>query len=208
MTGHTLAKAARLQERIRAAVRLLPLAPCAVIGIFAPEPAAAVEREAARLRKDLDVLARLLKILAQVRAATGRANAECGIGDLLAEKAGLAEELSLLSKLVPERAGTGSAGDLDGMLGRAQRPSLRRHAGEVEAQVSAMRARYEQAQRSETTIDAPLLDDADAERLRERIVACRRRLEEIGDRLRELNSGVRVEIDDVALAYLREEEVI
>jgi hypothetical protein len=46
MTGLTLAKAARLQERIRAAVRLLPLAPCAVIGIFALEPAAAVVRTA------------------------------------------------------------------------------------------------------------------------------------------------------------------
>jgi hypothetical protein len=208
MAGITLAKSRRLQERIRAAVRVLPLTPCAAIGIFAPEPAATVEREATRLRKDLDALARLLSILAQVRAATGRANAECGIGDLLAEKAGLDEELSLLSKLVPERTGTGSAADFGGMLGRAQRPSLRRHAGEVEAQVSAMRARYEQAQRSETTIEAPLLDDADAARLRERIVACRRRLEEIGDRLRELNSGIRVEIDDAVIAYLREQEVI
>jgi len=44
--------------------------------------------------------------------------------------------------------------------------------------------------------------------LRERIVACRRRLEEIGDRLRELNNNVRIEIDDTSLIYLREQEVI
>ena len=39
-------------------------------------------------------------------------------------------------------------------------------------------------------------------------MACRRRLEEIGDRLRELNNNVRIEIDDTSLIYLREQEVI
>jgi hypothetical protein len=207
MASLTLVKAARLQERIRAALRELPLVPHVAIGVFAPEPAAEVEREAARLRQALDVLARLVAILAQLRAATGRANAAHGIGDLLAEKAGLDEEVSLLMKLIRE-AGRAAAEDLYDFLGRAQRPSLRRHAGEIEAQTRAMRARYEQADRSQTTVEAPLLDDADADRLRERIVARRRRLDEIGDRLRELNSNVRVEVDDAALAYLREREVI
>jgi len=207
MASLTLTKTARLQERIRAALRELPLLPHVAIGIFALEPLTTIEREAARLRENLDVLTRLLAILAQVRAATGRANAECGIGDLLAEKAGLEEELSLLTKLIPG-VGRADAGDFDGFLGGAKRRSLRRHAGEIEAQVNAMRARYEQTEPGETTVEAPLLDDADAERLRERIVACRRRLEEIGDRLRELNGGIRVEIDDAMLAYLREQEVI
>jgi hypothetical protein len=34
-------------------------------------------------------------ILAKVRAATGRANAERGIGDLLAEKAGFEQKMGL-----------------------------------------------------------------------------------------------------------------
>jgi hypothetical protein len=207
MASLTLTKTARLQERIRAALRELPLLPHVAIGIFALEPLTTVEREAARLRENLDVLTRLLAILAKMRAATGRANAECGIGDLLAEKAGLEEELGLLTKLIPG-VGRADAGDLDGFLGRTQRRSPRRHAGEIEAQVNAMRARFEQAEPGETSVEAPLLDDADAERLRERIVACRRRLEEIGDRLRELNGSVRIEVDDATLVYLREQQII
>jgi len=206
MASITLTKAGRLQDRIRAALRELPLTSQVEIGIFAPDPAATVEREARRLRGNLEILARLLAILAKVRGATGRANVECGIGELLAEKAGIDEELKFLVKLIPERAGLADAGDLDGFLGTA--PSLHRQAGEIEAQIRAMRARYEQAERSATTVEAPLLDEADAERLRERIVACRRRREDIGDRLRELNGSIRVEIDDAALDYLRAQDVI
>jgi len=71
-----------------------------------------------------------------------------------------------------------------------------------------MRVRYEHAERSQTTFEAPLLDDAGVERLRERLLARRRRLEEIGDELREINGRVRIEIDDDALTYLRERTVI
>ncbi len=205
MASLTLTKASRLQERIRAALRGLPLATHVAVGIFAPDPAAAVEREAAKLERDLDVLARLLAILAQLRAATGRANAQCGVADLLAEKAALEEELSLLTKLRPGRVDTG---DFDADLGGGRRPFLRRHGGEIEAQVGAMRARYEHAERSQTTVEAPLLDDAGVERLRERVVARWRRLEEIGDDLREINGRARIEIDDDALTYLRERAVI
>jgi len=71
-----------------------------------------------------------------------------------------------------------------------------------------MRVRYEHAERSQTTFEAPLLDDAGVERLRERPLARRRRLEEIGDELRGINGRVRIEIDDDALTYLRERTVI
>jgi hypothetical protein len=205
MASLTLTKSSRIQEQIRAAVRDLPLTTRATVDIFALEPAAAIEREAARLREDVEVLARLLSILAQLRAATGRANAQHGVADLLAEKAAIDEEVSLLMKLI---RGQAASGDFDELLGGARQRFPRRHAGEMEAQVSAMRARYEHAERSQTTFEAPLLDDADAERLRKRLLARRRRLEEIGDQLREINGRVRIEIDDDALAYLREREVI
>jgi hypothetical protein len=205
MASLTLTKASRLQERIRVAVRDLPLTTHVTLGIFAPEPAATIEREAARLREDVDVLARLLSILAQLRAATGRANAQHGVADLLAEKAAIDEEVSLLMKLI---RGQAASGDFDEFFGGARQRFPRRHAGEIEAQVSAMRARYEHTERSETTFKAPLLDGAEAARLRERLVARQRRLEEIGDHLREINGRVRIEIDDDALAYLREREAI
>jgi hypothetical protein len=205
MGSLTLTKASRLQERIRAAVRGLPLATHVTLGIFSSEPAAAVERAAASLRENLDVLARLLAILAQLRAATGRANAQSGVADLLAEKAAVEEEIGLLTKLRPRPVDTG---DFDADLGGGRRPFPRRHGGEIEAQVSAMRARYEHAERGQTTFEAPLLDDADVERMRERLLARRRRLEEIGDQLREINARIRIEIADDALAYLHEWEVI
>jgi hypothetical protein len=205
MASLTLTKASRLQDLIRAAVRDLPLTTHVTLGIFAPEPATAVEREAARLREDVDVLARLLSILAQLRAATGRANAQHGVADLLAEKAAIGEELGLLIKLIPGQAATG---DFDELLGGARQRFPHRHAGEIEALVSAMRARYEHAEGSQTTVEAPLLDGAEAARLRKRLVARRRRLEEIGDQLREINGRVGIEIDDDALAYLREREVM
>lgn len=208
MTGLTLTKAGRLQERLRAAVRDLPLTTHVTIGIFAAEPAATIEREAAKLRADLDVLTRLLSILAKVRAAAGRANAEHGIGDLLAEKAAIDEEINLLVKLIPTQGSRADAEDFIGALGTTPRPGLRQHAGEIETQVDAMRARYQKTERGETTVEVPLLDEAEAKRLRERIVARRRRLEEIGDRLRELNSSIRIDVDDEALAYLRDREVI
>jgi hypothetical protein len=205
MADLALTKASRLQDRIRAAVRDLPLTTHVTLGIFAPEPAAAVEREAARLREDVDVLAHLLSILAQLRAATSRANAQHGVTDLLAEKAAIDEEVGLLIKLIPGQAATR---EFDELLGGARQRFPRRHAGEMEAHVSAMRARYEHTERSQTTFEAPLLDDAEAVRLREQLVARRRRLEEIGDQLREINGRVRIEIDDDALAYLREREVM
>lgn len=109
MATLTLTKAGRRQDRIRAAIRELPLKPYVTIGIFAPEPGAVVEREAAKFRENVDVLERLLAILASLRAAAGRANADSGISQLLAEKAALDEEVSLLSKLMPAQAGRPAA---------------------------------------------------------------------------------------------------
>ena len=103
--------------------------------------------------------------------------------------------MTLISKLIPQVSGS-ALEELD-RLYRARQPLVRRYAGEVEQEVRAMRARYEHADGRETTIAAPLLDDAEAERLRSRLVACRRRLEEIGDSLRELNSTVVIEVNDV-----------
>jgi hypothetical protein len=208
MATLTLAKANRLQDRIRAAVRSLPLKAFVTINIFAPEPEASVERAAARLREDVNALERLLAILASVRAATGRANTGCGINELLAERAAFAEEISLLSRLVPAQAALAGPADLRGAFDAANGPLLRGHPGEVADQVAAMRVRYEHAEGGETTLDASLLDDAEANRLSARIVARRRHLEEIGDQLRELNGSVLIELDDASLAYLRGQGVI
>lgn len=162
----SLTKAGRLQDRIRAAIRQLQLENHVTISIFTPEPEAMVEREAARLREDVDILERLLAILAALRAATGRANAEHGVGGLLAEKAALDEEVRLLLQLLPapDAADDAGFGAFD-----AERSVARRRAGELEERIRATRARYEQTERSVTTVDAPLLDEANAAQLRARL---------------------------------------
>jgi hypothetical protein len=208
MATMSLTKSARLQERIRTAIRETPIRGHLALGIFVPEPEAEVEREAARLRRNLDLIERLLSILAELRTAVGKANAERGVAQLLAEKSAIEEELSLISKLLPAEEMGGSDDGLETWRRAPRRTSFRRRAGEVEDEIRAMRARYEQAEGGETTAWVPLLDEADTERLRARVVTCRRRLESVGDRLRELNGGVVVEIKDETLAYLRENEVI
>jgi hypothetical protein len=208
MATMSLTKAARLQDRIRMAIRETPIRSHLALGIFVPDPAAALEQEAARLRQNLDSVARLLSILAEVRTNIGKANAQSGISQLLAEKSAIEEELKLVASLLPAEEMGGSDDGIETWRRARRRTSFRRRAGEVEDEIRAMRARYEQAEGGETTAWVPLLEEADTERLRARVVACRRRLEAVGDRLRELNGGVVVEIEDEALAHLRDRGVI
>jgi hypothetical protein len=208
MATMSLTKAARLQDRIRMAIRETPIRGHLALGIFVPDPAAELEQEAERLRQNLDLVARLLSILAEVRTIIGKANAQSGISQLLAEKSAIEEELKLVASLLPAEEIGGSDDGTETWRRAPRRTSFRRRAGEVEDEIRAMRARYEQAEGGETTAWVPLLEEADTERVRARVVACRRRLEAVGDRLRELNSDAVVEIKDEAIAYLRDRGVI
>lgn len=175
MATMSLTKAARLQDRIRMAIREAPIRGHLALGIFVPDPAAEIGREAARLRQSLDLVARLLSILAEVRTVVGKANAQSGILQLLAEKSAIEEELKLVASLLPAAEMGGSDDGLETWRSAPRRTSFHRRAGEVEAEIRAMRARYEQAEEGETTAWVPLLEEADTERLRARAVACRRR---------------------------------
>jgi len=72
MATMSLTKAARLQDRIRMAIRETPIRGHLALGIFVPDPAAELEQEAERLRQNLDLVARLLSILAEVRTISAR----------------------------------------------------------------------------------------------------------------------------------------
>jgi hypothetical protein len=76
-------------------------------------------------------------------------------------------------------------------------------------QIEATRARFAAGDgNGETEMSAPLLDASLEDEVRLRVIECRRRLDEISDRLRTLNSSATVEVADEALDYLREEGVI
>jgi len=135
----SLTKTARLQERIRTALRETPIRGYMALNIFAPEPEAEVEREAARLRRSVDLIGRLLSILAEVRTTVGKANAKSGIAQLLAEKSAIEEELSIVARLLPSEETSGSDDGLEIWRRPAQRASFRRRAGEVEEEIRAMR---------------------------------------------------------------------
>jgi hypothetical protein len=90
------------------------------------------------------------------------------------------------------------------LFGQAPVP---RDADAVAEQVRAMRARFA-AEGGDDALETSLLDEASLTTLRERIAAARRRLEDIGDRLRELNGSARVAVADDVLDWLRGETVI
>jgi hypothetical protein len=198
MAKITLNKASRLQDSLRRKLTTLPLKAETTLSIFGAEPAAEVARRAGTLSADIDRADRLLTILADVRASVGQANAESGIASLLAEKAGVEERIKLFSALLPG-AGTSR------IFGPAP---VFRDGGTIAEQVSSMRVRYETGEGGEDTLDTALLDETALATLRERIAAMQRRLEEIGDRLRELNSAARISVADDVVEWLRGEQVI
>ena len=194
----TLNKASRLQDSLRRKLTTLPLKAETTLSIFSADPAAEIARRAGMLAADIDRADRLLTILADVRASVGQANAESGIAALLAEKAGVEERIKLFSALLP---GPGKSR----IFGPAP---VFRDGGTITEQVSSMRVRYEAGEGGEDTLDTPLLDETALATLGERIAALQRRLEEIGDRLREINSVARISIADDVVEWLRGEQVI
>jgi hypothetical protein len=194
----TLTKASRLQENLRRKLATLRLSAETTIPIFIADPAAETGRRAGALTADLDRVDQLLTILAEIRAAVGTANAECGIAALLAEKAGLEERIKLFSALLP---GAGKS-----RLYATQ--TVFRDGKTIADQVRAMRMRYEAGDGGDDTVETALLDETAAAALRERLAAAQRRLEAIGDRLRELNGSVRITVADEILDWLRGEQVI
>ena len=194
----TLNKASRLQDSLRRKLASLPLKAETTLSIFNADPAAEIARRAGILAADIDRADRLLTILADVRASVGQANAESGIAALLAEKAGVEERIKLFSALLP-------GAEKSRIFGPAP---VFRDGGTIAEQVSSMRVRYEAGEGGEDTLDTALLDESALATLRERVAALQRRLEEIGDRLRELNSAARISIADDVIEWLRGEQVI
>ena len=194
----TLTKAGRLQDSVRRVLGTLTFRGETTVSIFVADPRAEIARRAAALAADIERADRLLSILAEIRALVGTANAESGIAALLAERAGLEERIRLFSALLPKSR----EGSLFGP------PPVPRDAETVTEQMRAMRARFEAAEGGDDALETSLLDDAALATLRERIAAARRRLEEVGDRLRELNGSARIAVADDILDWLRGETVI
>jgi hypothetical protein len=208
MATVTLHRAARLQEKIRSAIGRLSFHRHATLSIFSTDIDAEAERHSRRLLDEVTQLQRLLTILAELRISVGRQNAELGISALLAQKAAAQEEIAFLSRLVPIEVETTTL-FITGRGRRSLATTAKRGRVSLPDQVSAARARFESGEKQEEdTIWVPLLEEGQEEQLRQQIVECRRRLEEIGDRLRALNTSGTIELADEALRYLEQQGAI
>jgi hypothetical protein len=204
MAEITLHRAKRIEEQIRVALREQKLSDSVRVAIFNSDPLGAINRERERLKEEIGRVQSFLNILARIRAAAGKANAEVGISALLAEKAARTEQISILSKLLPSAA----SDEPKFFVGRGQKP-LARDDEALAVQFSAMKERFSTAEKAgDTSLDIQVLTEEDQTELRDIKLAAERRIEDISDRLRELNSGTRIVIDDADLDYLRNQKVL
>jgi hypothetical protein len=181
----TLRQAARLAEEI--SVRIRALSPALDVALSADEtmPAAAVARARDKARRQEQEVRALEEVLVALRQAVGRANAETGISDLLAERAVLGGRLSRLEARAKSRPYAGEA--------------------QAEAALADLRAQRSASRfgGSDSTIAVPIWDAEEIESAEMEALACRRRLAEIGDLLAERNAGRRIVLPSGAEELLR-----
>lgn len=205
----TLHRAGRVQEQIGSRVRRMEFAAQTRLSIFSSDPDAEVERRARELRDDMTQLQSLESVRATLRAAIARQNAETGISALLAEKAVLEEQVALLSRLLERKISDFEAWAVTPRRRRVQASRAERGQVALAEQIAATRARFEAGEGTEETeILVALIDGALEQEVRLRILEQRRRLDEISDALRALNSSATIELADDALENLRREAVV
>ncbi|MCI0431769.1 MAG: hypothetical protein L0210_14660 [Rhodospirillales bacterium] len=209
MARVTLHRAGRIQELISSHIGRITLEARAKISIFSRDAEAEVERRARDLLDGITRLQRLEAIRASLRGSIARQNAETGISGLLAEKASLERQIAMLAKLVDQETPDPDVWAVTRRRRQQPAPSSRRGRVALAEQIAATRARFEAGEGDgETEIVAPLLDDALEREVRQIVLGRRRRLDDISDHLRTVNSSATVELDDDAAAYLRQEGVI
>ena len=205
----TLHRAGRIQEQIGSRIGRMELEAQTRLSIFSSDPDAEVERRARELWEDMTRLQHLASVRATLRAAIAQQNAETGISALLAEKAALEEEVALLSPLLDRMAPDFEAWAVTRRRRRLHASRAKRGQVALAEQIAATRSRFEAGEGTEETeILVSLIDDALEQEVRLRILERRRRLDEISDRLRSLNSSATIELADDALEYLQREAVV
>jgi len=181
----TLRQAARLAEEIAARIRVFSPPLDTALAADETAPAEALERARLRATHQDHEIHQLEDLLIALRQAVGRANAETGISDLLAERAVLAGRLARLEARAKARPYVGA-------------PQAEAALADLRAQRSASRFGG-----AEGSVSVPIwtlteIADANAEAL-----TCRRRLAAIGDALAERNAGRRIALPAGAEDLLR-----
>jgi len=199
----TLHRAGRILEAIRAGVGGIELAQTAKVSIFG-EPVAELGQKAAALSADIDKLEAMLGAQARIRAIVGRANAELGIGDLLAEKSAAEEWLKLVGPFVNK--GPSKLAGIDVVLRRHRADAA--NPADVEALAAAKRERYAASDAEvDASIETRVMDDDMTAALAKRAAQRRRDVERISDRLRELNART-ITLADADIDALTAQDVI
>lgn len=188
----TLLRAARLQSAIKEALKALEIKPRVNVSIFA-DIAATVEAERARLTDTRARQERLIAALFDIRRATGRANLEAGIGDVLADQAENELRIETLAALASAKPNEG----LEVNLKRAERLQKREDAPTTFGRQAATE-----------TFDLGILGEEEVEAFRVQLLELKKGRSDLKDRLAELNAGTKLELSDGTVATLKAEHLL
>jgi hypothetical protein len=187
-----LRKASALVNEVRNAAKEINVEATHALNIYDDSYARVLVEARARLINDFNRRTRLDQAVATLRAEIGRANAQSGISDMLAEDAYLES--------------------LEGRLRAVAAATVRDDAPTVERQVQAKRASAEKSERSLYGFDGQLklsvLAQGDIDDFNTKLKAIRKQRRELKDRTVELNVRTEFEVPSDVESVLREEGLI
>lgn len=187
-----LRKASALINEIRSAAKDIDVAVAHAVNIYDDGYARVLSEARARAVNDFNRRTRLEQAVAELRAAVGRANAQSGISDMLADDAYLES--------------------LEGRLKVMAAAEAREDSGTVDRVVQAKRVSAEKSERSlygfEGATKFNIMDAADITEFQNKLKAVRKERRELKDRTVELNVRTEIEVPLETETVLREEGLI
>ncbi len=213
MASITLHRASRILDSIAKAQKVDEPKPSVKLSIFSPNLQAEVERIEADTNRAVERIGMLNDCKAVIRAAVGIANAETGISTLLARKAAIEANIASLESLPGVSTAKAEPEDEMAMYRRRRAkpaPMAVIVPETVLATATAMRGRFEGAvgETGASEIEVGTVTAAGAAAYRKQVVAYRRELDAIADRLRAANASTLIEVSDVHMDWLTTHDVV
>ncbi len=188
-----LRKANAIQSEIRRAIGQVNAKDSIAVSEFVSDVEATISKAALEFRQSLDRKEALNKALFQIRAAVGRANAQSGINDTLAE-------IQLIDARIAIKNVIASA-------------TLKKDISEINARI----VKLKQAQTSErmslygdryNNVDTGVVSEADVSVAKAELKALKRERQGLNDKLLQLNVNTLIDLTDATKVTLQEEGLI
>jgi hypothetical protein len=169
-----------------------------------------------QLLSDLVTLNRLLSFRTRLRTIVAQANAEHGISRLLAEKAGLEDEISVLEAMpgVARRQPEREENDAFGLRRRRNKTYSQLRPLDMvslKSQIEASRNRFSAVSGEDSVVlevETSLLTPADINEQRAKVAVLRRNLDRVVEELRSINARTSIEVDGREIEWLESIQVI